>query len=249
MMTEKEKQPHLHLSKVEKFCILCGNPDRVTKISSFLENPINVSTNRGLIAYEGETPEGKVPISILTTGMGCPSTAIVTEEAFRAGSEVFIRIGSCGALQSSLKIGDVVIPYAAIRDEFTSRNLAPIEFPAVASPELFQQLCNSAKKLAINYHPGVVWTTDVYYSKEKNGYKKWADCGANSVEMESGFLFIFGLANNVKTGTILVVDGNLAEGTQKSEGALGDVDNIFQKGEKKAITTALKAIDELANYK
>ncbi len=89
----------------------------------------------------------------------------------------------------------------------------------------------------------------MYYSKEKNGYKKWADCGANSVEMESGFLFIFGSVNNVKTGTIVVVDGNLAEGPQKSEGALGDVDNIFQKGEKKVITTALKAIDELANYK
>jgi uridine phosphorylase len=179
--------------------------------------------------------------------MGCPSTAIVTEEAFRAGGKFFIRIVSCGALQPGLKIGEVVIPYATIRDEYTSRNLAPIEFPAVASPELFQQLFNTAEELAINYHPGVVWTTDVYYSKEKSGYKKWANCGANSVEMESGFLFIFGSVNNVKTGTILVVDGNLAEGTQKSEGALGDVDNVFQQGEKSAITTALKAIDELAN--
>ncbi|MFX0088138.1 MAG: nucleoside phosphorylase [Candidatus Hodarchaeota archaeon] len=245
-MTENSMQPHLHLSKVHRFCILCGNPDRVSKISKFLVDSVNVAKNRGLIAYEGKTPDGKIPISVLTTGMGCPSTAIIVEEAFRAGGEFFIRIGSCGALKPSLKIGDIIIPYAAVRDEYTSLNLAPKEFPAVASPEMFQQLCHSAEKLGFNYHPGIVWTTDIYYSSVQDLFQKWANCGANSVEMESGFLFIFGSVKKVKTGTILVVDGNLATGTQKSEGSLGDVDSIFQQGEEAVIKITLQAIDELA---
>ncbi|MHA2291382.1 MAG: nucleoside phosphorylase [Candidatus Hodarchaeales archaeon] len=242
-MTNKNIQPHLQLSEVHKFCFLSGNPDRVPIIANSLKGAKKVAEKRGLITFEGNTPDLGIPISVLTTGMGCPSTAIVLEEAYRAGARIFIRIGSCGALKVGMNIGDIVLPYAAIRDERTSLNYAPMEFPSAPSPGMYQKLVVSAEKLDLNFHVGIVWTTDIYYSKIHDLFKTWANCGANSVEMESALLFVFGSVKKIKTGSILVVDGNLAEGTQKDEGALGDTEERFDQGIQKAITCAIKAVE------
>lgn len=242
-MTKNKIQPHLKLAKVNKFCLVSGNPDRVPKIALELEEPHKVAVNRGLVTYNGRTSIKKIPISVLTTGMGSPSTAIILEEAYRAGGRVFIRVGSCGALKSGMKVGDIVIPYAAIRDERTSLNFAPLAFPAVASPEIYETLCESVRKINSFYHSGIVWTTDVYYSTDKDQYKTWVKCGANSVEMESALIFIFGTVKAIKTGSILVVDGNLAEGTQKDEGANSENDTVFQQGVQKAIKCAIGAVE------
>jgi len=239
-------QPHLQLSNVQKFCLLSGNPDRVPKIAKSLKFNKKVAEYRGLVAFDGRTPNKNIPVSVLTTGMGCPSTAIILEEAFRAGGRFFIRIGSCGALQNGMRIGSIVIPYAAIRDERTSFNFAPVEFPAAASPEIYQSLCESANKMIIEYHSGIVWTTDVYYSSNQEEYKKWARCGANSVEMESALIFTFGTVKRAKTGSILVIDGNLAEGTQKSDQSLGESENKFKDGVQKAILIAIDAIESIS---
>ena len=242
-MTENKIQPHLKLAKVNKFCLVCGNPDRIPKIALELEEPRKVSVNRGLVTYNGRTSNKKIPISVLTTGMGSPSTAIILEEAYRAGGRVFIRVGSCGALKPGMKVGDIVIPYAAIRDERTSLNFAPLAFPAAASPEIYEKLCESARKVNSFYHSGVVWTTDIYYSTDKDQYKKWAKRGANSVEMESAVIFIFGTVKALKTGSILVVDGNLAEGTQKDDGINGENNTKFQQGVRIAIKCAIGAVE------
>ncbi|MFX1284410.1 MAG: nucleoside phosphorylase [Promethearchaeota archaeon] len=244
-MKETKIQPHLQLSQVHKFCLLSGNPDRVPKIAESLNFKEQIAEYRGLVAFNGRTPNKNIPVSVLTTGMGCPSAAIILEEAFRAGGRVFIRIGSCGALQNGMMVGGIVIPYASIRDEHTSLNYTPIEFPAAASPEIYQRLCESAEKLNIKYYSGIVWTTDVYYSTNQEEYKKWARCGANSVEMESALIFIFGSVKRVKTGSILVIDGNLAESTQKSDQTLGESDNKFKYGVQNAILCAIDAIESI----
>ncbi|MFW9855841.1 MAG: nucleoside phosphorylase [Candidatus Thorarchaeota archaeon] len=244
-MKENKIQPHLRITEVSEFCLISGNPDRVPIIASNLKESQKVASNRGLVSYTGKTPNFNVSVSVLTTGMGSPSTAIILEEAYRAGGRVFIRIGSCGALKLDMKIGDVVIPYAAIRDEGTSLNFAPLAFPAVASPEIYERLSHSARKLKTDFHSGIVWTTDIYYSTVKDQYKTWAKCGANTVEMESALLFVFGIAKNVKTGSILVVDGNLAEGTQKDEGVNSEIDDKFRQGVQKSIECAIAAIELL----
>ena len=242
-MKENKKQPHLQLSEVQKFCLLSGNPDRVPTIANSLKSGEKIADYRGLVAFNGRTARYDIPVSVLTTGMGCPSTAIILEEAFRAGGRVFIRIGSCGALENGMKIGGVVIPHAAIRDERTSLNFAPMEFPASASPDIYHRLCVSADKLKIDYYSGIVWTTDIYYSSNQEEYKKWAKCGANSVEMESALIFTFGSVKKVKTGSILVIDGNLAEGTQKSDQSLGESKSHFKIGIQEAILCAIEAIE------
>jgi uridine phosphorylase len=246
LMTENRIQPHLKLSKVNKCCFLSGNPDRVPVIASFLKESQKVSEHRGLVAYEGFSPQKNVPVTVLTTGMGCPSTAIVLEEAYRAGGRIFIRIGSCGSLQpgQEMDIGSIYIPHAAIRNEGTSHQLAPIEFPAAASPTVHQTLCNAAKVHEIQYVVGVVWSTDIYYSANPNQFKEWAKYGAVCVEMESATLFIFGsIKGDVLSGTILTSDGNLAEQTDIYSGNVEKKYNQFQEGVKKSIICAVEAID------
>ena len=94
-MNRVNLQPHIKLEKVDKVCLISGNPDRVSIIASYLKNSQEVAKYRGLVAFKGATPSKNVPVTVLTTGMGCPSTAIVLEEAYRAGGRIFIRIGSC----------------------------------------------------------------------------------------------------------------------------------------------------------
>lgn len=241
----KSIQPHLHLSEVHEVCILCGNPDRVEKFSMHLREAEQVAKNRGLVAINGITPDNGIPVSVLTTGMGCPSAAIVLEEAYRAGAQYFIRVGSTGALQPGINVGDVLIPYAAIRDERTSLNFAPIAFPAVSSSIVFYALETAAVDLNVPVRTGIVWTTDVFYATDPEEYRRWAHYGAICVEMELSTVFVFGSVRGVQTGGIVVVDGNLAEGTMKDAGELGDIGEAFSEGEKLAIRVAIKAIDKL----
>ncbi|MFW9993586.1 MAG: nucleoside phosphorylase [Candidatus Odinarchaeota archaeon] len=244
-MSKKAIQPHLHLSEVNETCILSGNSDRVPLIAGFLKERKKISENRGLIAYEGRTPLKDIPVTVLTTGMGCPSAAIVIEEAFRAGGKVFIRVGSSGALEPGMKVGEVVIPFAAIRDESTSLNLAPKEFPAIATPEIHSKLCESAEDLQIPYRKGIVWTSDIFYATDSEKFQRWANCGAKCVEMELSYLFIFGSVKKVKTGGIVTIDGNLAEGTMKDEEHSGESDDHFKDGMRKAISCTIKAIEKI----
>ena len=246
-MSQTKPQPHIKLKSVDEFCIICGNPDRVSVIAGFLEESQKVAEHRGLVSYKGFTPKHHIPVTVLTTGMGCPSTAIVLEEAYRAGGRIFIRIGSCGSLQAGkeMGIGAIFIPQAAVRNEGTSPELAPIEFPAAASPRIHRALCDSAKKMNIPFNLGVVWSTDIYYSPDPNTYQKWAQCGAVCVEMESSTLFIFGSIKKVLTGTILTSDGNLEEKTNIYSGNVKENNSQFQTGVKKSIECAIEAIESL----
>lgn len=231
---------------MNKWCLLSGNPDRVPIIASFLKDSIKVSEHRGLVAYKGFSPKKSVPVTVLTTGMGCPSTAIVLEEAYRAGGRRFIRVGSCGSLQpgKEMDIGSIFIPHAAIRNDGTSHQLAPIEFPAAASPTIHRTLCDAAKVQNIQYVVGVVWSTDIYYTADPNQFQKWAKFNAVCVEMESSTLFIFGsIKGDVLSGTILTSDGNLAEQTNIYSGNVEKRYNMHQEGVKKSIKCAIEAID------
>jgi uridine phosphorylase len=217
----------------------------VKKIAATLLESELIAENRGLVAFNGRTPKKKLPISVLTTGMGCPSTAIVIEEAYRAGARYLIRVGSAGALQPGIRVGDILIPHAAIRDERTSLNLAPAEFPAIASSTVVRALKAGSEALEIPTRTGVVWTTDVFYASDPTEYKKWARCGAICVEMELSTIFVFGSVRGIQTGGVVVIDGNLAEGTMKDSGALGDVSTPFNEGEERAILVAIEAVEKL----
>jgi len=240
-------QPHIKLKEVDEICLISGNPDRVPTIANNLNDSHKVAEHRGLVAYKGKTPRKDIPVTVLTTGMGCPSTVIVLEEAFRAGGRIFIRIGSTGSLITGkdMGIGAIVIPYAAIRNEGTSLQLTPLEVPAVATPRIYQALCAAANNLDVPYKTGMVWSTDIYYSDEPNHYIKYTPYGAVCVEMESSTLFIFGSNKKIETGTILTSDGNIED---KVNIYIGDVEKnnkIFELGVKRSVECAIGAIEAL----
>ncbi|UCG02345.1 MAG: nucleoside phosphorylase [Candidatus Heimdallarchaeota archaeon] len=241
------KQPHIKLKKVDKFCLISGNPDRVPIIASYLQESHLSADHRGLVAYKGKTPKKYIPVTVLTTGMGCPSTAIVLEEAFRAGGRFFIRVGSTAALigGNDMGIGSLFIPHSAIRDEGTSSQLAPLEVPAVATPRIYQALCTAASNLGVSYNTGIVWSTDIYYSDETNHYTKYTPNGAVCVEMESSTLFIFGSNKKIETGVILTSDGNLEDRVNIYTGDVEKNKKIFELGVQKSIECTIAAIEAL----
>ncbi len=246
-MTEKRLQPHIKLQEVDKVCFLAGNPDRIPLIASFLNDSLKVADHRGLIAFKGVTPNKEVPVTVLTTGMGCPSTAIVIEEAYKAGGRIFIRIGSTGSLLPGELhgIGSIYIPVAAIRDDGASSKLVPSQVPAVASPEIFQALCEAATNLELTFTNGLVWTSDIYYNEDPNTFQKWVKYGATCVEMESSLLFTVGLMKGFKSGTILTSDGNLNAFDTIYTGSVKENKRKFELGVVATIKCAITAIELL----
>ncbi len=247
-MSNKPLQPHIKVREVDKICFIAGNPDRISVIASHLENAEKLAEHRGLVAYKGVTPSKNIPVTILTTGMGCPSTAIVLEEAYRAGGRIFIRIGSTGSLLPGEKhgIGSIYIPYGAIRDDGTSPKLASMKVPAIASPSIFQALCQAAENLNISFNTGLVWTSDVYYFEDPNRFKEWSKVGGTCVEMESALLYIFGLLKKVQTGTILTSDGNLNDPDSIYVGSVEENLKKFEAGVVNSIKCAIEAVELLS---
>lgn len=197
-----------------KYAILPGDPDRVEKIAAYLENPRFYGRNREYTSWIG-TLEGE-PVLVMSTGMGGPSTAIAVEELYQSGVRSFLRIGTCGGMAERVKGGELVIATGAIRMEGTSKEYVPIEFPAVANLEVTNALVQSAQKMGLTYHTGVVQCKDSFYGQHRpesmpagdellSKWNAWikADCLAS--EMESAALFIVAQVLRARAGCVLNV--------------------------------------------
>ena len=151
---------HIQVAKGEvgRYVILPGDPKRCVKIAQYFDDPVLVADNREYITYTGALDGEKV--SVTSTGIGGPSAAIAMEELYRCGADTFVRIGTCGGMQPEVKSGDIVIATGAIRMEGTSREYAPIEFPAVADLTVTNALVSAAKAKGYPFHTGVVqWSS------------------------------------------------------------------------------------------
>ncbi len=212
-------QFHLHLTSedVGRYCILPGDPGRCEKIASFLDDAELVSSNREFTTYTG-TLEGE-KVSVTSTGIGGPSAAIAMEELTRCDVDTFIRVGTCGGMDINVKGGDLVIATGAIRMEGTSKEYAPIEFPAVADHKCVTALEQAAKDLGMTYHVGVVECKDSFYGQHEadrmpvgyellNKWDAWLKLGTKASEMESAAMFTVGAALGVRTGTVLLTVAN-----------------------------------------
>lgn len=242
-------QYHLQIKNgdVGKYVILPGDPKRCAKIAAHFDNPQLIADSREYVTYTG-TIEG-VKVSVTSTGIGGPSAAIAMEELVKAGADTFIRVGTCGGMATEVVGGDLVIATGAIRNEGTSREYAPIEFPAVASYEIVNALIQGAKTLDKNYHVGVVQCKDSFYgqhepdlmpvSSELNQkWEAWLRLGCLASEMESAALFVVASHLNVKVGSIF-----LAVANQEREKA--GLDNPLVHDTEAAIEVAIEAIRQL----
>ncbi|MDY4769429.1 MAG: uridine phosphorylase [Lachnospiraceae bacterium] len=214
-----EKQYHIQVGKedVGKYVILPGDPKRCEKIAQHFEQAKLIADSREFVTYTGYLDGVKV--SVTSTGIGGPSAAIAMEELVMAGADTFVRIGTCGGMQLPVKSGDVVIASGAIRMEGTSREYAPIEFPAVANIEVVNALMNAAEKLGQKYHVGVVQSKDSFYGQHSpelkpvsyeltNKWEAWKRLGCLASEMESAALFVVASSLGVRAGACFLVMAN-----------------------------------------
>ena len=143
---DESRQYHIQVAKGEvgRYVLLPGDPKRCAKIAKYFDNPVLVADNREYVTYTG-TLDG-VKVSVTSTGIGGPSASIAMEELYRCGADTFVRIGTCGGMQTEVKSGDVVIATGAIRMEGTSKEYAPIEYPAVADLDVTNALVYAAKE-------------------------------------------------------------------------------------------------------
>lgn len=167
------KEYHIQVGpgEVGRYVILPGDPGRCEKIAAHFDNPVKVAQNREYTTYTG-TLEG-VPVSVVSTGIGGPSASIAMEELIHCGADTFIRVGTSGGMQPEVLGGDLVIATGAIRNEGTSKEYAPIEYPAVADFDVVQALRESADRLGCRSHTGVVQCKDNFYGSIRRIPCRW----------------------------------------------------------------------------
>lgn len=212
-------QYHINMRKgdVGRYVILPGDPKRCEKIAKHLKDAKLIADSREFVTYTGYLDGEKV--SVTSTGIGGPSASIAMEELCNIGADTFIRVGTCGGMDLGVKGGDVVIATGAIRMEGTSKEYAPIEFPAVSDLQVTNALAEAAKELKIRYHTGVVQCKDAFYGQhdpEKmpvcyelmNKWEAWMKLHCKASEMESAALFIVGAYRGVRVGSDFLVMGN-----------------------------------------
>ncbi|MCR5468798.1 MAG: uridine phosphorylase [Lachnospiraceae bacterium] len=229
---------------VGEYVILPGDPKRCAKIAEYFDDAKLVADVREFVTYTGYI--GGVKVSVTSTGIGGASASIAMEELVRCGAKYFIRVGTCGGMQLDVLGGDLVIETGSIRMEGTSREYAPIEYPAVADFDIVTALRDAAEKKGRRYHIGVAQSKDSFYGQHEpevkpvgydllNKWDAWIKCGSLASEMESAALFIVGSYLRVKVGTVCLVVAN-------QERAKAGLENKQVHDVNGAIETAVDAI-------
>ena len=212
-------QFHIHCKEgdVGRYVFLPGDPGRCESIASFFDNPVHIGMNREYNIYTGTLLGQKV--SVCSTGIGGPSASIAMEELHNIGADTFIRVGTCGGIDLDVRSGDVVVATGAIRFEHTSREYAPIEYPAVADFDVTTALVQASRALGKRTQVGVVQCKDAFYGQHSparmpvsyellNLWEAWKRLGVKASEMESAALFVVADALKCRCGSCFHVVWN-----------------------------------------
>ena len=236
--TDANKQYHTQLGAgdVGRYVLLPGDPKRCKLIAEYFDDPRLIADNREYVTYTGSLDGVKV--SVTSTGIGGPSAAIALEELSLCGADTFLRVGTCGGMQPEVRSGDIVIATGAVRMEGTTREYAPIEYPAVASLDVVNAFVEAAGGLGMTtpaslagketepaeddtpmYHVGVVQSKDSFFGQHEPelmpvGYElmqkweAWKKMGCLASEMESAAAFIVSARLRARAGTCLLTVAN-----------------------------------------
>ena len=186
-------------------CLLPGDPLRARYIAeTFFDDPVEVNAERGMLGYTG-TFDG-TRVSVQATGMGCPSAAIVAEELIQLGVKRLLRVGTCGALQPDLALGDLIVAISAVPGDGTARHYVGGE-PHVptADWELVHGSVHAAKGLGKKVRVGPVASSDTFYDPDTERHRRWSQRGVLAVEMEAAVLFTIAALRGVHAGCLLTV--------------------------------------------
>ncbi|MDR9431972.1 MAG: nucleoside phosphorylase [Natronomonas sp.] len=239
------KQPHLLVESGElaDVALVPGDPGRVDRIADHCDDARTVAENREYKLVNA-TYEGR-ELSICSTGIGSPSAAIAVEELAAVGVETFIRVGTTGALQSEIEIGDMVVATGAAKDEGTTKRYEDETVPAVPDYGVLSALVDAAETRNAPVHVGPIATDDAFYAEIDEYVDGWSEAGLLCVEMEAAALFTLARRKGLAAGAICTVDGNLVEGTQKGETDAEELPEKARDNVGRAIRIALDAVTEL----
>lgn len=248
-MQELEKQYHIHCVRgdVGRYVILCGDPGRCASVAALFDGAVQVAYNREFNIYTGTLCGEKV--TVCSTGIGGPSTAIAVEELHNIGADTFIRCGTCGGIDIDVKSGDIVVATGAIRYEHTSCEYAPIEFPAVSDFGIAQALAEASEECGYVTHTGVVQCKDSFYGQHspekspvyyelKEKWESWKRLGVKASEMESAALFVIASALKCRAGACFHVVWN-------QERELAGLDQDMSEDTSGAVKTAVTALKKI----
>ena len=218
-MQKLEKQFHIACTSddIGRYCILPGDPGRVPAIAAYFDDAKQVAYNREYNVWTGTLLGEKV--TACSTGIGGPSASIAMEELHKCGADTFIRTGTCGGIDINVQSGDIVVATGAIRYEHTSREYAPIEFPAVADFGITDCLVRANKALGYPLHTGIVQCKDSFYGQHdpaaspvyyelQQKWESWKRLGVKASEMESAALFVVAAALGCRCGSCFHVVWN-----------------------------------------
>ena len=215
-MSDDNLQYHVKLRSgdVGRYVLLPGDPGRVPVIASFLDDAREMAHNREHLTYTGWLDGVKV--SVTSTGIGGPSTAIAVEELAKIGADTFIRVGTSGLMQPETMVsGDMVVVSAAIRDEGTASHYMPMAFPALADLDVVACLRQGCLNADVPFHIGVSHSKDSFYAEMepermpmaeilKGRWQAWVAGGAMCSEMEAAALYVICSVLKKRAGGIMV---------------------------------------------
>jgi len=244
---DEDRQYHVELAPgdVADAVLLPGNPERVDKVTALWDDHDEVAHHREYRTATGEYDGA--PVSVTSTGIGSPSAAIAVEELARVGVDTFIRVGSCGAIQEGMDVGDLVITSGAVRQEGTSDEYVRADYPAVADDEVVAALVAAAERLGYDYHVGLTMSADSFYAGQgREGFEGFEAAGSDAlveelrdanvknIEMEASAILTLANVYGLRAGAICSVYANRVTG------------EFRQEGESRAAETASLAVSLLA---
>lgn len=237
MSLTDERQYHIQVApgEVGRYVLLPGDPGRCEPIARLFDDAQLVAKHREYETWTG-TLDG-VRVSVTSTGIGCPSTAIAVEELVKVGADTFIRVGTSGAMQPDIRPGELGVVQAAIRDEGTTLHYLPVEFPAVADIDVTRALAVGARRAGKTVRVGISQSKDSFYGQHEPGrmpvahrlqerWSAWMAGGAICSEMEAAALYVISSVLGVRAGGIMMILGHsdMAPMTPEEE-AEGELDN------------------------
>ncbi len=209
------RQYHIQCApgEVGRYVLLPGDPGRVPLIASFLQDAQKIAQHREYTTYTGRLDGEKV--SVTSTGIGGPSTAIAVEELARIGADTFVRVGTAGLMQPFMQPGDLVVVTASVRDEGTARHYMPEAFPAIADLDVAECLRQACQATGRRFHLGLAHSKDSFYGEIEpermpiadqltRDWKAWIQGGVLCSEMESATLFVVSSVLGKRAGGIML---------------------------------------------
>ncbi|WMC11506.1 uridine phosphorylase [Oceanimonas pelagia] len=219
-----------------RVAIMPGDPERVERIARHLANPRHLASKREFTSWLGEL-DGK-PVVVCSTGIGGPSTSIAVEELAQLGVRTFLRVGTTGAIQPQVVVGDIIVTTAAVRLDGASGHFAPPEFPAVADFDCTCALVDAARELGVAPHVGITASSDTFYPGQERydthsarmlrrfqgSMKEWQAMGVLNYEMESATLFTMCASQGLRAGCVAGVVVNRTQQEIPDESSLKDTE-------------------------